>query len=115
MLTESMINQLRLVKRTPVSIAENPANPDVSIIPHKATKPVKASAISSNGFLSIVYPLRQSLIYSEHMQFGNLTYTKRISQEFLDWGLHNDKSTKNLPCENFGLRASVRNKMIIDL
>ncbi len=49
-LTESMINQLRLVKRTFDSNAENPANPAVSIIPHKAIRPVKVSAISNNGF-----------------------------------------------------------------
>ena len=47
---------MRLVKRTPVNIAENPANPAVSIIPHKAIRPVNASAISSNEFLSIVSP-----------------------------------------------------------
>jgi hypothetical protein len=37
------------------------------------------------------------------MYCGNFTDIKRISQQFLDYGLHNDKSTKNSPCENFGL------------
>jgi len=32
---------------------------------------------------------------------------KPISQQFSDYGLHNDKSTENSPCENFGLRAFI--------
>ncbi len=55
-LTESITNQPRLVKRMPVNVAENPASPAVSIIPHAATRPVRASAISSNGFLNMVTP-----------------------------------------------------------
>jgi hypothetical protein len=36
-----------------------------------------------------------------------VSYTKRISQDFSDCGLHNDKYTKNQPCKNCGLRALV--------
>ena len=36
--------------------------------------------------------------------FGNFTDTKRISQEFSDCGLHNDKYTKFQLCEKYRLR-----------
>jgi hypothetical protein len=49
-----MINQARLVNRTPVKVAENRASPAVSMIPQMATRPVKVSAMSSNGFLNTV-------------------------------------------------------------
>ncbi len=41
------------------------------------------------------------------MHFGNFTDTKGISQEFLDCGLRNDKSTKNSPRENCVNRACI--------
>jgi hypothetical protein len=57
-LTESMINQARLVNRTPVNVEENRASPAGSMIPQMATRPVKMSAMSSNGFLNTVSPSR---------------------------------------------------------
>jgi hypothetical protein len=56
-LTESMTNQPRLVKRTPVNVEENWASPAVSTIPQMAMRPVKVRAMSNNGFLNTVSPL----------------------------------------------------------
>jgi hypothetical protein len=55
-LTESMINQARLVNRTPVIVEENWASPAVSMIPQVAIRPVKVSAMSSSGFLNTGSP-----------------------------------------------------------
>jgi len=55
-LTESMINQARLVNRTPVIVEENLVSPAVSMIPQVAIRPVKVSAMSSSGFLNTVSP-----------------------------------------------------------
>ena len=51
-----MINQPRLVNMTPVIDEENWVSPAVSMIPQMATRPVKVSAMSINGFLNIVSP-----------------------------------------------------------
>jgi len=56
--TESMINQAQLVNRTPVKVEENRARPAVSMIPQMAIRPVKMSAMSSNGFLNTVSSFR---------------------------------------------------------
>jgi hypothetical protein len=53
-----MTNQPRLVNRTPVNVEENWARPAVSMIPQMAIRPVKMSAMSSNGFLNTVSPFR---------------------------------------------------------
>ncbi len=48
----------------------------------------------------------RAVIHWEYMHYGNFTDIKRISQDFSDCGLHNDKYTKFQPCENCELRAS---------
>ena len=63
LLDEGAIGQPRLVNIMPVMVEENLVSPAVSTIPQMATRPVKASATSSNGFLNIASPLRQPLIY----------------------------------------------------
>jgi len=55
-LTESMTNQPRLMNMTPVIDEENWASPAVSMIPQIAIRPVKMSAMSSNGFLNTLSP-----------------------------------------------------------
>jgi hypothetical protein len=74
-----MTNQPRLVNRTPVNVEESRASPAVSMIPQMAIRPVKMSAMSSNGFLNTVSPfcyIKEIFIKTENSLLS--TFTKNV-------------------------------------
>ena len=58
--------------------------------------------------------LIQNLGYQDRRPNIRQVPIQTLSQEFSDCGLRNDKSTKNSPCKNCGLRALVESVQNID-
>ena len=87
-----MINQARLVNRTPVNVEENRASPVGSMIPQIATRPVKVSAMSSNEFLNTVSPF----YYIKEIININYIHQKLDAQNlmFLDCAITDKKRKK---------------------